>query len=97
MYTLDMTTDDLLAEVDRRTAVELSEADLAPLLEEAELVRRDQTGIAGSIRTLRLGKRVLVQERNQEGRHFVRGLPSEDAARRFVEARLAAYERMWDG
>jgi hypothetical protein len=28
---------------------------------------------------------------------YLRSLPSVDAAARFVEARLAAYERMWDG
>ncbi len=78
-------------------AVVISGDDLAWVLERAATVREHDTGIAGPIRILRLGDRVLVQERTPEGELLIRGLPSEASAGRFVEARLAAYERMWDG
>ncbi len=70
---------------------------MAPLLDPAETVREDSTSTAGHTRTLRIGDLVLVQERTPKGDHFVRGVASEEVAERFVNARLAAYERMWDG
>ena len=96
-YNRPVTTDELIAAVEDGTVVSLEPDDLERLLDAAEVVRTDATGVAGSIRTLRLGGRVLVQERSPEGAHFMRALASEDAARRFVDARLAAYDRMWDG
>ena len=77
--------------------IAITREELASLLDQTETEREDDTGIAGLIRTLRLDDYVLVQERTPEGDHFVRKLPSEKAAKRFVEARLASYERMWDG
>jgi hypothetical protein len=71
--------------------------ELGSLLEQTKTIGEVDTRIAGHIRTLRTGDRVLVQERTPDGDHFVRELASKDAASRFVEARLAAYERMWDG
>jgi hypothetical protein len=72
--------------------------DLPGLIEAAEILREDDTGLAGPIRVLRLDRRILVQE--QEPRTssvLVRELPSREAAERFVAERLDAYERMWDG
>mgnify|MGYP001818406341 FL=1 len=77
--------------------VEVSHDDLAALLDLSVVASESSTGLAGRIRTLRLGDRVLVQERTPKGQHYVRRLASEDAARRFVQSRLDAYERMWDG
>ena len=77
--------------------VEVSRDDLAALLDLSVVASESSTGLAGRIRTLRLGDRVLVQERTPKGQHYVRRLASEDAARRFVQSRLDAYERMWDG
>mgnify|MGYP001824421988 FL=1 len=77
--------------------VEVSRDDLAALLDLSVVASESSTGIAGRIRTLRLRDRVLVQERTPKGQHYVRRLASEDAARRFVQSRLDAYERMWDG
>jgi len=82
---------------DQDRVISFARKDLDALLEQTEFLRQGTTGIAGRIRTLRLGDRVLVQERNPEGEHFLRVLPSEEVAARFVDARLASYERMWDG
>ncbi len=83
--------------MDEDRVISFAREDLDALLELTEVLRQGTTGIAGRIRTLRFGDRILVQERNPEGEHFLRVLPSEEVAARFVDARLAAYERMWDG
>ena len=92
-----MTPEEILEQARRGTVVAISKDDLAPLLEKAEIVREDKTSIAGFIRTFRAGGLVFAQERTPKGDHFVRMLASEEEAQRFVEARLADYERMWDG
>ena len=92
-----MKIDEIDEQLGRGRIIAITGEELASLLEKAETEREDDTGIAGPIRTLRLGNCVLVQERTPEGDHFVRKLGSAQAAMRFVEARLAAYERMWDG
>ena len=92
-----MTIDQIVGQPGHGRIVAITNEDLAVVLEQTEIFREDDTGIAGKIRTLRVGDRVFVQERTPEGDHFVRELPSEHAAQGFVGARLAAYERMWDG
>jgi len=88
---------DLTRGIETGRGVALATDDLAPLLAHTATLFDHDTSIAGHIRILGFGDRVLVQEQTPEGELFVRELPSEDAARRFLEARLAAYERMWDG
>jgi hypothetical protein len=92
-----MATSTLLNQLQDRGVVAVAADDLLPLLERAETIAEHATGVAGSIRVLRLDGVVVVQEQSPEGELFVRRLESEGAAQRFVEARLAAYERMWDG
>lgn len=92
-----MTPDEIVEQAELGRVTAISREDLAPLLERAATVREDKTSIAGRIHTLRIGDLVLVQERTPKGDHFVRSVGSVEVAERFVEARLAAYERMWDG
>lgn len=92
-----MELNEILRRVDEGRVAPLTPEDRAIVLDAAEIVREDRTAIAGGIRTLRLGDRVLVQERTPKGENYVRRLASEDAGRRFVQSRLDAYERMWDG
>lgn len=92
-----MDRSELLRSLTAEPAVAIDRDDLAGLLETADAVHEDHTAIAGTIRTLRCSDRIVVQERNPEGQLFVREVESLDAARRFVQARLDAYERMWDG
>lgn len=92
-----MTREEILQQAREGRVVAVSKGDLALLLERAETVREDKTSIAGSIRTLRIRDLVLVQERTPKGDHFIRSVGTVEVAGRFVEARLAAYERMWDG
>jgi len=83
-------------EIDRGV-VAFPRDELGSLLEQTETLREVGTGIAGRIRILRSDDRILIQERTPRGDHFVREVPSEDAAAALIDARLAAYERMWDG
>ncbi len=80
-----------------REVVAFPPEELGSLIEQTDTLREIDTGIAGRIRILRSDDRILVQERTPKGRYFVRELPSIQAAAAFAEARLAAYERMWDG
>lgn len=79
------------------SVLSLARGELDLMLDASEIVREDRTAIAGAIRTLKLGNRLLVQERTPKGAIYVRKLASEEAALRFVQSRLDAYERMWDG
>ena len=80
-----------------REVIAFPSEELGSLLEQTETLREVDTGIAGHIRILRCDDRILIQERTPEGDHFVRELPSEEDAAALIDARLAAYERMWDG
>ncbi len=92
-----MNIDEFTRRLDRDPILAIGRDDLSLLLQETRTLRDHDTSIAGRIRILEVGSSILIQEQNPEGELFVRELPSEEAAQRFVEARLAAYERMWDG
>jgi hypothetical protein len=70
---------------------------LQGLLDRADELREDPTGPAGPIRTLRIGQHFLVQESTPNGEQVMRRFTTPEVAERFVSARLAAYNRMWDG
>jgi len=92
-----MTIDEITRATCGGDVVQISRDDIETLLDAGELIRETATGLAGTIRTLRIGGGIFVQERNPEGDCFLRRLSSEDAAARFIDARTASYERMWDG
>jgi hypothetical protein len=75
----------------------LASDDLAELLEVAETLRAEDTRLSGWIRILSLDGRVVVQEETPDGELLLRTLGSRTSAERFVQRRLADYERMWDG
>jgi hypothetical protein len=75
----------------------LGPGELPRLLEVAETIRAEDTRLAGWIRILSLDGRVLVQEETPDGEVLLRRLGSRTSAERFVQRRLADYERMWDG
>jgi hypothetical protein len=70
---------------------------LPGLLEATEILRVDDTGLAGPIRILRLKGRMVIQEQTPDGEVLLRGATTRDSAEAFVDGRLADYERMWDG
>jgi len=89
--------DDLLERLSDASRLGLSPDELAGLLEEAELVREEDTCISGMIRILRLKNTVLVQEQAPDREIVIRIRPTVEAAAEFVAGRLETYERMWDG
>jgi hypothetical protein len=77
--------------------VVLSSATLPELLARARVVRAEDTGISGWIRLLELDGEILTQEETPDHRVLVRRHADVVDAERFVEERLATYDRMWDG
>jgi hypothetical protein len=77
--------------------IRLTRADLTRILTSAEVVRGENTIVAGMVRVLALDGSYFVQEENPEGQVLLRPRPSLDAAMAFVDRRLQSYERMWDG
>jgi hypothetical protein len=89
---------DLLRKIQGKRPVVLETEELTALLESAEILREDDTSFAGPIRILRVDDRIVVQENTTSSTEVVcRELASLEEAEAFVEERLAAYERMWDG
>jgi len=70
---------------------------LVGLLDTAEVLRQDNTCVAGWIRILSFDGVILVQEETPDGNALARRMPSIEDANDFVKDRLGSYERMWDG
>ena len=92
-----MNTDALLEKLSDASHLGLSPDELAGLLDQAALVREQDTCISGMIRILRLKNIILVQEQTPDHEIVVRIRPTVEAAEVFVAGRLETYERMWDG
>jgi hypothetical protein len=87
----------ILGQIQRQAIVTLGPEELGELLELAETVREVDTCLSGWIRILTIADNLIVQEQTPEGEVLVRRMASIEDAERFVEQRLIAYERMWDG
>ena len=88
---------ELISLLEERAVVALDQDGLNKLLELAEVIREDDTGIAGRIRILRIGECFAYQEQTPDGEILVRRMNSREAAERFLEDRLRDYDRMWNG
>ncbi len=88
---------ELVSQIEERAIVALDEDVLDKLLEAAEVIRADHTGIAGRIRILRIGDCFAIQEQTPDGEILVRRMNSREAAERFLDDRLRDYDRMWNG
>jgi hypothetical protein len=81
-----------------RRFIVIQAPELSELIESAELLREEDTCIAGPIRMLRVGRLLLVQEQAPETKDLiVREFSTTEEAERFLAERLGTYERMWDG
>lgn len=92
-----MRVGELFAQINGIAIVALDGEALPELLDAAEVIRANDTCVAGWIRILRIEGRFVVQAQTPEGEILLRRLLSREAAERFVEDRLQSYERMWDG
>lgn len=88
---------ELREQIEKQAIIALDGEALSELLEAAEVVRADDTCVAGWIRILEIEGLYAVQEQTSEGEVLIRNLNSREAAERFIENRLTDYERMWDG
>jgi hypothetical protein len=88
---------ELVAKLKSKAPIPIDRNDLVGLLETAEVVRQDNTCVAGWIRILSVDGAILVQEETPDGNALARRMPSIDVANKFVDDRLGTYERMWDG
>jgi hypothetical protein len=94
---LRVSTEKLVADLLRRGVVAVDRDTLRELIDAADVLREDDTHVAGWIRVLAVGDSILVQEETPKGEVLVRRMPSRDSAERFVDLRMQSYERMWDG
>jgi hypothetical protein len=92
-----MESRNLIARIEEQGILPLDREDLPKLLEEADTIRADDTRLAGWIRVLSIDGRIVIQEETPDGEVLLRRVDSPASAERFVERRLADYERMWDG
>jgi hypothetical protein len=77
--------------------VSLSEEEWSQLAGSYEEIERHDTVVAGQLLIVRTEIGLAAVERPEPGKRVVRLLSTPDAARAFVQGRLALYERMWDG
>ena len=79
--------------------VSIDEGELAALLASTRQLREADAGLWGKIRLLQLEPTglVLVQEISDKREILVRRFDDASTAEAFIDARLATYERMWDG
>ncbi len=93
-----MSISSLADDLRREKVVELAPEDLEPLLEASEVLREENTNLAGMLRILRHRGHVVCQEEHPEdGCILLRRMEDRAAAEAFVDDRLQTYDRMWDG
>jgi len=88
---------DLAADLRFQAPLPIDRKALMDLLEAANVLRQENTHVAGWIRVLSLDGVILVQEETPDGHALVRRMPSLETAGQFVDRRLDAYERACDG
>ncbi|MCG6950407.1 MAG: hypothetical protein LJE93_15940 [Acidobacteria bacterium] len=88
---------ELVAKLQSPAPIPVDRENLVNLLETAEVLRQDNTCVAGWIRILSVDGAILVQEETPDGNALARRMASIEDANSFVDNRLGTYERMWDG
>ncbi|MFO8071244.1 MAG: hypothetical protein R6V85_05140 [Polyangia bacterium] len=92
-----------LDEISKRLAagetVGIPLAELDGVVSAAEVLREEDTRLSGMIRVLELGGELVVAEQpiDRSGEALLHPIADRAAADQMVEARLEAYDRMWDG
>lgn len=92
-----MSTEKLVADLHHSPVVAIDRDTLRELIDAADVLREDDTHLAGWIRVLAVGGSILVQEETPKGELLVRRMASRESADSFVDLRMQSYERMWDG
>lgn len=92
-----MKRDSLASRLDHEKILRLSRNEWEQAADQAEILERHDTRIAGELLLIRLEQHLAAVERPEAGKRVVRRLADEEEARRFIEERLETYDRMWDG
>jgi hypothetical protein len=92
-----MTAEELSRRLRDERIVPMPAAEWAELTEVCEVVERHDTLVAGELLIVRCEAGLAAVEQPSPGERVVRRLANGQEARALVEARLEAYERMWDG
>lgn len=92
-----MKADELRRRLQEGEVVALSAAAWEKLADDFPLAETHDTMMAGELEVRRLGRRWLVVEQPAPQSRALRALPTRAATRTFVQERMAAYDRMWDG
>lgn len=92
-----MSLTELMAALDQAPAVKLARKDWPGLRRHFTQTEEHDTGLAGMLRVGKLSGKLVAVEEATPTHLAVRALPSAARARTFVQERLAAYDRMWDG
>ncbi len=75
----------------------IDENDLALILENAEILRSENTYLSDFIRLLKFDDNLFIQETTLDKEIILRKMNSMGDADNFFQERLDYYERKWDG
>ncbi len=94
-----MQLDEISKRLDAGETVGVPLAELDGVVAAVEVLREEDTRLSGMIRVLELGGRPVVAEQplDRAGEALLHPMEDRAAADQLVEARLEAYDRMWDG
>ncbi len=92
-----MTAAELKRRLEYEGIVPMPAAEWTELAACCEVVERHDTLVAGELLIVRCEGGLAAVEQPSPRERVVRRLADAEEARRLVEARLEAYERMWDG
>jgi len=87
----------LIESLENTPVVVLSEQNLEELLNQGEVLKEVDTHMRDMIRLVDWQGTLLIQETTNKDEFVMRKMTSQDQAEDFIQQRLDAYDRMWDG
>lgn len=75
----------------------IEESELKTVLDNAELLRVEDTHLSDVIRLIKYNENLFIQETTFKNEIIVRKVSSIEDADKFIQERLDFYERKWDG
>lgn len=92
-----MTPDELTRHLSDQRILNLEESEWAALSGQFAMIESHDTCLAGELRIISTPEGPAAVEQPKPDRRVIRLLSDETEVRRFVQERLDAYDRMWDG
>ena len=75
----------------------IEESELKTVLDNAEIIRIEDTHLSDFIRLIKYNGNLFIQETTFNKENIVWKVSSIEAADKFIQERLDFYERKWDG